>query len=245
MNTPSISTIIPVRNGAAYIADAIASIEQQVVPVTEILIVDDGSTDATQDIVARLSGKNPVIKLLEGPGKGPGPARNVALAVACGEIIAFLDADDLWPANKLELQLARINRDPHVDVVSGFVRYFDKQAANGLVPASDSRTVDIFHVHLGAAVYHRSIFEQLGNFQEGVRYSEDVDLLLRVREAGIPMTILRRITLYYRRHTDAMTTTVTHNEVRDFNSVIMQSILRRRAAGITAPLEPFSNLIEN
>lgn len=236
---------MPVKNGAAYIADAIASIEQQVVPVTEILIVDDQSTDDTLDIVARLASKNPVIKVLEGPGKGPGPARNVALTVACGEIISFLDADDLWPVNKLELQLTRINREPHVDVVSGFIRYFDKQAEGGLEPATDSRTVDIILVQLGAAIYRRSVFDQLGYFQDEGLYSEDVDLLLRIRESGIPLTILRKVTLYYRRHLDAMTTTVTPGEARDFKSVILRSILRRRAAGNTIPLEPFSNLIED
>ena len=245
MNTPSISTIIPVRNGAAYIADAIASIEQQVVPVTEILIVDDQSTDTTLDIVARLASKNPAIKLLDGPGKGTGPARNVALEVARGEIISFLDADDLWPVNKLELQIARISREPRVDVVSGFVRYFDKQAAGSLVPAPDSRMVDIFQVQLGAAIYRRSVFEQLGYFQDDGLYSEDVDLLLRIRESGIPLTILRKVTLYYRRHPDAMTTTVTPGEARDYKLVILRAIHRRRAAGFKTPLEPFSNLIED
>lgn len=245
MNTPTISTIMPVKNGAAYIADAIASIEQQAIPVTEILIVDDQSTDETMDIVARIASKNPAIKVLEGPGKGPGTARNVALTVACSEIITFLDADDLWPVNKLELQLARINREPHVDVVSGFIRYFDKQAEGGLEPATDSRTVDIFLVQLGAAIYRRSVFDRLGYFQDEGLYSEDVDLLLRIRESGIPLTILRKVTLYYRRHLDAMTTTITPGEARDFKSVILRSILRRRAAGNTTPLEPFSNLIED
>ena len=245
MKTPKITAIMPVKNGAAYIADAIKSIEQQIIHVSEILVVDDKSTDATSDIVARIAKNNSAIKLLEGPGNGPGPARNVALEIAGGEVITFLDADDLWPENKLKLQITRINQTPHVDVVSGFVRYFDKQAERALEPAKDSRIVDIFHVHLGATIYRKSVFDQLGYFQEEGRYSEDVDFLLRVREAGIPMTILRKVTLYYRRHPDAMTTTVTHNEARDFNSVIMRSIQRRRAIGTTIPMEPFSSLIED
>jgi len=244
MNKQNITTIIPVKNGARFIADALASIEQQNIPVTEILVVDDGSTDTTIEIVSSIARKNPAIKILEGPGKGPGPARNVALAIANGEILSFLDADDLWPANKLERQIGRLNNNPHVDVVSGFVRYFNKQAKGKLEPASDSRINDIFHVHLGAAVFRRSVFEKLGHFEESMLYSEDVDLILRIRGADIPMIILRDITLYYRRHPDAMTTELTEDEAKNFNKAILRSIQRRRLSGITKPFTPFSSIIE-
>ena len=244
MNKLAISTIMPVKNGARYIADAIASIEQQNVPVNEILVVDDGSTDSTIDIASDLARKNPAIKILEGPRKGPGPARNVALSIAQGDILSFLDADDLWPAGKLERQIGRMKISPHVDVVSGFVRYFNKQAESKLEPASDSRINDIFHVHLGAALFRRSVFQKLGQFEESMLYSEDVDLILRIREAEIPMVILRDITLFYRRHPDAMTTEITENEARNFNKAILRSIQRRRQAGIMKPLAPFSTIIE-
>ena len=245
VNTPSVSTIMPVKNGARYIEDALASIKQQGIPVSEILVVDDGSTDSTIDIVSSLARDNPAIRILEGPGKGPGPARNVALAVASGEIVTFLDADDLWPANKLERQIGRLESTPQVDVVSGFVRYFDKQAEDQLEPAADARTEEIFHVHLGAAVFRHSVFEKLGHFEESMLYSEDVDLVLRIREAGIPMTILRDITLYYRRHPDAMTAEITQDEARSFNMAILRSIRRRRQAGIMEPLAPFSSIMED
>lgn len=244
MMVPAISVIMPVKNGARFIADALASIELQQVPVSEILVVDDGSTDSTVDIVLSLARKNIAIRLLEGPGRGPGPARNVALSVANGEILGFLDADDLWPANKLERQIGRLNSKPHVNVVSGFVRYFNKQAKGKLEPARDSHVNDIFHVHLGAAVFRRSVFEKIGKFEESMLYSEDVDLILRIREAEIPMTILRDIMLYYRRHPDAMTTEITKDEARNFNKAILRSMQRRRQAGILKPLTPFSSIIE-
>ena len=207
--------------------------------------MDDGSTDSTIDIVSSLASKNPAIRILEGPGKGPGPARNVALKVASGEIVTFLDADDLWPADKLEHQIGRLDKSPQVDVVSGFVRYFDKQADGRLVPAPDARTEEIFHVHLGAAVFRHSVFEKLGHFEESMLYSEDVDLVLRIRESDIPMTILRNITLYYRRHPDSMTAEMTRDEAKSFNMAILRSMRRRREAGILEPLAPFSTIIED
>ena len=241
---PAISVIMPVKNGACFITDALASITLQHIPVMEILVVDDGSTDSTVDIVSSLARKNHAIRLLEGPGRGPGPARNVALSIAKGEIISFLDADDLWPSDKLERQIGRLNSKPHVDVVSGFVRYFNKQATGKLEPAKESRINDIFHVHLGAAVFRTLVFEEIGCFEESMLYSEDVDLILRIREADIPMTILRDIMLYYRRHPDAMTSEITKDEARNFNKAILRSMQRRRQAGILKPLTPFTSIIE-
>ena len=243
MNT--ISTIIPVKNGAEFIADALASISRQTIVPDEILIVDDGSTDNTLDVVHKISKSNPAIKLLQGPEKGPGSARNVALEQARGDIITFLDADDLWPADKMQVQLARLAKEPHVDVVSGFVRYFDKLCKDTLTPAEDSRTNDIFHVHLGAAVFRRSVFDKLGQFHEDMLYSEDVDLILKIRESEFPMTILRHVTLYYRRHENAMTSKMTRDESKSFNMAILRSMMRRRAAGISEPFTPFSSLIED
>lgn len=238
------TTIIPVKNGAAFIADALDSIARQALSPDEILIVDDGSTDNTANIVSQYAGSNPAIRLLEGPGKGPGPARNVALKQARGDIITFLDADDLWPADKLQVQIARMMQEPRVDVVSGYVRYFDKLDRDTLAPADESRTNDIFHVHLGAAIFRRAVFEELGEFHEEMTYSEDVDLILRIRESDFAMTILDHITLYYRRHEHAMTAKITQDEARSFNMAIMRSMMRRKAAGISEPLPPFSTLIE-
>ena len=240
-----ISTIIPVRNGAEYIPDALASISRQSILPDEILVVDDGSTDNTVDVVYKISKSNPAIQLLEGPQKGPGPARNVALKKARGDIITFLDADDLWPADKMQIQLTRLKNEPHVDVVSGFVRYFDQLCKDTLAPAEDSRTNDIFHVHLGAAVFRRSVFDKLGQFHEDMLYSEDVDLILKIRESDFPMTILKHITLYYRRHENAMTAKMTRDESKSFNMAILRSMMRRRAAGISEPFTPFSSLIED
>ena len=241
----TITTIIPVKNGAAFIADALASIDRQTTAPDEILVVDDGSTDNTVDIIQEACKCNPAIRLLNGPQMGPGPARNVALSRSRGEIITFLDADDLWPADKLQVQLARLNKTPRVDVVSGLIRYFDKLSREQLEPAEDSQINDIFHVHLGAAVFRRSVFDRLGLFHEDMLYSEDVDLILKIREAGIPMSILRHVTLYYRRHPDSMTSTMTPDESKSFNMVIMRSMMRRKAAGVNKTFTPFSSLIED
>ncbi|MFO1088007.1 MAG: glycosyltransferase family A protein [Hyphomicrobiales bacterium] len=238
-----ISAIIPVRNGEAYIRDAIRSIEAQPIKVAEIHVVNDRSTDGTQSILEDLALRIPALRLHEGPARGPGAARNVGLKAASGNVIAFLDSDDLWPPDKLERQLVRLAASPQVAMVSGFVTYFDKQDEIALAPAQDSRINDLFHVHLGASVYRREVFDMVGIFDEAFLYSEDVDLMLRIREAKIPITILRDITLFYRRHSASMTSTLTMREKQDFNRALMNSLRRRKATGEVEPLAPFRSLV--
>lgn len=239
-----VSVIIPNLNMARYLPDAVASIRRQAVPVAEILIIDAGSDDDSLAVIANLGGRYPEIRRLHSERKNPSAVRNRGLAAATGEVISFLDADDLWPADKLARQLARLAAEPPVRVVSGFVQYFDRLDRENLVPAVDSRLETLFHVHLGAAVFHHSVFEAVGPFDENLLYSEDVDLLLRIREADIPMTILRARTLYYRRHDASLMSRGDRTKERDFKSALANSLIRRRRNGRVTPLAPFETLIE-
>ena len=240
---PLISTIIPIRNGELFIADAVRSIQSQAIEVAEIHIIDDRSTDGTRAIVNRLAADDRRIQIHNGPGRGPGPARNVGLNAARGDCIAFLDCDDMWPPGKLEVQLSRLQAQPEVGMVSGFVKYFNKQDDDELAPAGDSRTEEIFHVHLGACLYWRTVFDTVGFFDENFLYSEDVDLMLRIREAGIPFAIMDDITLFYRRHDNSMTSRLTPEEKRDFHRSLTNSLIRRKKAGNLTPFKPFRDYV--
>lgn len=240
---PSISAIMPARNGAPFIRDAINSILVQQVPVDEIHVIDDGSTDGTRQVVLDLQAHTPQIILHDGPRLGPGAARNVGLQNAGGDLIAFLDCDDLWPEDKLSKQVVRMQAEPRVVMASGFVKYFDKQLESGLEPAPDARTEEIFHVHLGATIYRRETLLELGGFDESYVYSEDVDLMLRLRESNLPMTIMNEITLYYRRHENSMTSVITDREKHDFNRALFNSLRRRKQAGGDPTLAPFNQFV--
>jgi teichuronic acid biosynthesis glycosyltransferase TuaG len=102
-----VSVVMPARNAEPYIEASIRSVQAQTWKRWELLCVDDGSTDGTAAIVARLASQDPRIRPIrrEAPG-GPGPARNTAIAAARGRWLAFLDSDDLWDPEKVETQLA-------------------------------------------------------------------------------------------------------------------------------------------
>ena len=104
-----VSVIVPAYNAASFLPKAIASIDRQGYHPLEIIVVDDGSTDNTAEVVRSLPS---VSHYFHQENKGPSAARNVALKHAKGEFIAFLDSDDEWPVGKLELQLGRLRADP-------------------------------------------------------------------------------------------------------------------------------------
>ena len=117
----SVSVIIPVYNGEAYLAEAIISILNQTVSVASILVIDDGSTDHTS-IIARSFDR--LVNYIYQPNQGAAAARNRGVASATGEFIAFLDADDLWLPDKLAQQIAALQADPQLDMIFSYIQHF-------------------------------------------------------------------------------------------------------------------------
>ncbi len=241
-----VSVVIPNLNMGAFLDAALRSITRQSVPVHEVILVDNGSTDQTFDVANKhlTSGLN--LKVLECPRHGPGQSRNLGIAAAEGELIAFLDADDLWPAGKLERQVRRLAMRPAVEMVTGYTCYFDEPGESGLEPASGSHTENLFHVLVGACLYRKEVFAGIGcAFDEEFFHGEDVDLLLRLREADIPFTILRSIELYYRQHAASMMAQSDPRKHAGFRLAAHKSLTRRRAAGtLHIPLRDFTSYLE-
>src|SRR5436309_2285924 len=121
MSDPLVSVIIPTWNGAAFIGEAIDSVLRQTHRPLEVIIVDDGSTDGTPELVRRFADR---VRLVEQPNAGTATARNTGLATAHWENAAFLDHDDLWIPTKLQRQLAVV-QNSGACAVYGAVEFFD------------------------------------------------------------------------------------------------------------------------
>lgn len=224
---PRVSVIMPVYNGAKFVAEAIASLRQQDYPALEIIVVDDGSTDDTAQVVATQGND---IRYVYQLNQGPSAAKNKGLSLAQGEIIGFLDCDDLWPPDKLQLQLPRLTHDSNLDIVSGRIQYIQLPGAKDMNFQFEGPDNTITHICFGAALFRQSAFATVGGFDESLRYNEDHDWFLRAREHNLKISILEQITLRVRRHGQNM----THNQDTisiSLLKVLKKSLDRRRDEG--------------
>jgi glycosyltransferase involved in cell wall biosynthesis len=191
-----VSVIIPVRDGARYIVDAIESVLRQTKPPAELLVIDDGSRDETVEIVSRFFGRR--VRLIQQPGGGAAAARNQGVRLARYELLAFLDADDLWTSTKLEQQCAELESNATLDMVFGYVRQFvspDLEAAKRArlhCPEESARSP-----HIGTMLVRRRSFERVGPFETEWSVGEFLAWyaraqLLGLREKMIPTVLLER-----------------------------------------------------
>jgi glycosyltransferase involved in cell wall biosynthesis len=221
---PFVSVVIPAYNCERFITEAVESVRRQNHKPLEIIIVDDGSTDGTSTQVKKL-GKD--IRYVHQSNRGPAAARNRGIAMAKGDVIAFLDADDYWPANKLEIQLTRLKKDPQIEVVLG------RTQCAGLLTEADRKIRFegpdniMININLGSGLVRKAVFEKVGVFNESLRHFEDHDWFLRARERDVSMVILEDITLYYRRHENSMSRRKSANDPTMIQ-ILKKSLDRRR-----------------
>ncbi len=185
-----VSVIIPAHNYGCYINEAIRSVLDQTFKDFELIMVDDGSTDNTQEVVN--SFKDHRVKYIYQENRGVSAARNSGISAASGEYLAFLDADDIWLPQKLELQMRVMESAPLAGLVYSDIFYFDSatgvlteslfQTLNGPPPRGSvlERHVDEFFAHPSTWLVRRSVFNRVGLFDETQISAEDEDMLFRI-----------------------------------------------------------------
>jgi len=215
----TISAVIPTYNSACYLAEAVASIRSQTLPVEEIIVVDDGSADDTPTVVA---GLGPDITYIRQTNAGPAAARNRGIAAARGVLIAFLDADDIWTADKLERQTAALDRHPELALVAGDMAETDRAghiivpsvlARHGLefetlrgapIPNALARLLHTNFIPTGTVLVRTGILRELGGFNQAIRYGEDLELWARIASRHA-IACLPDVLMLRRKHDDNVT----------------------------------------
>jgi glycosyltransferase involved in cell wall biosynthesis len=195
MNSPLVSVIIPVYNGDKYVEEALASVIAQTYPNIEAIVVDDGSTDASAEIAERFEGVT-VIRKANG---GVSSARNRGIEAASGDLLAFLDHDDVHHPDKTARQVAALAAHPTMGFALCHKRYLiegdppgwfrgpgDETPVQGFVPS--------------CWMIRRDTFDQVGTFDERFRVGADYDWLARAKDLGVSYVMLPEVLVTYRVH---------------------------------------------
>jgi glycosyltransferase involved in cell wall biosynthesis len=222
--TPFVSVIVPVSNGERFLAEALESVLQQGHRPLEIVVVDDGSTDGTAAVVRRFGERVRYVHQLH---RGAPAARNQGVRVASGNVIAFLDADDLWAEDKLAVQLPLLQADRELQIILGHTQLLRRAGTEGEKTAFQPWGEPRLAPSVGSAIVRREAFECVGVFDETQQYCDDVDWFLRVRESGVGMWVHPEVVLYYRRH-EANITNNPGGGHRDLLRALKKSLDRRR-----------------
>ena len=220
VKTPLISIVIPAYNCAAYAEDSFRSVQKQDLEDWEIIFVNDGSTDNTSEVLARIALENSRVIIVEQENSRQGKARNNGISHAKGEWIAFLDADDLWSANKLSLQLNKtLEAKVDLSFTDGFICLRNdmnlREFRFGVTDKFYQGTEALLEFHqqnripTSSVLVKKSVLLEVGGFPEklDVQNCEDYLLWVKLLTKGKKFLSIGDPLLFYRVHENSSTST--------------------------------------
>jgi glycosyltransferase involved in cell wall biosynthesis len=219
-----VSVIVAVLNGERFIIPALQSIFTQNYAPYEVIVVDGNSVDRTAPISQFFRS----VKYICQGGRGLACGRNTGLEAAKGELIAFLDSDDLWLSNKLSTQVDYLLQNPEIHYVNAWVKFFVEPGAR-LRPGHTKTFLDQVHVGRtpGTLLARRSVFNLIGSFDPALSIACDVEWFKRAKDRDVPMFIIPDVLLYKRIHDRNLSSDVRTNR-REVLSLIRRTIGRQR-----------------
>jgi glycosyltransferase involved in cell wall biosynthesis len=231
----SISAVMPVYNTEEFVAESIRTVLAQTRPPDELVVVDDGSTDGTPDVLAEF-GKE--IRVVRQANQGVWGAMNTCFREARCDYVAKCDADDLWEPGKLAAQEAVVEADPMVDVTFGEARVFGNYEGRWGMPVDGTPAGPVERRRLGAVMFvdnpicpsttfvRRALFDRVGGFRD--TRCEDYDFWMRALDLGARFHYDPATLVHYRRHDS----NVSSNKLAVHESNLM---VRRRNSHLVAP----------
>ena len=220
-NLPPITIITPCRNGEQFILDAIESVRRQQYPQVEHIVADALSTDTTLALVARY----PDLIVLPGPDGGAHDAMNKGIAKATGDVIGFLNVDDVYPDNTLAVVGKVFAENPDVEVVVGTAVVFEEDAPGHrairflCIHAPNIELAEMLFGNPGINgwFFRRSLFGKIGAFDNDFFICADRQFVIRIALAGLRSVTLEQPTIWYRAHVQAQTTNRTMSNILDIS----------------------------
>lgn len=231
MTRPLVSCVVPAFNSGRYIIEALDSILAQTYSNIEVIVADDGSTDDTAEIVR---GYRERVRYLYQKTKGPAATRNLGAAAATGEFLAFLDADDLWHAAKLDRQLDRFAVMPKIEACVTHAKMFwvPQLEHEADEYRENPRSKAIPGYATTTLLARRSLFERIGNFRTDLWFADATEWFIRARESGVMVDLIPDVLTYHRMHESNLTRRRSDASKAEFARIVAESLIRRRASGV-------------
>ncbi len=231
MSRPTVSCILAVYNGRQYLAEALDSIRRQSRPVDEIIVVDDGSTDDTVEIAERFGAP---LRCIRQQNAGQSAARNHGVRVSRGDMLSFLDCDDLIHPKKIERQLRRFDEAPQLALIDAYAQNFwspevpqEQRQLTGWQAMTHSDQP--WPEFIATWLFRREAWQCAGQFDENRRFAEDSDWHDRVRFSGMPMETMRAVLARRRLHQTNLTRSNYVDHIDGLQRFYKEKIDRLRA----------------
>jgi len=205
---PKVSIIIPVYNQERYIKQCVESALSQDYENLEVIVVDDGSTDATPEILKSFEQK---IRYIRQENRGTAAARNVGLRLAQGSLVAWLDSDDVYLPGKIRAQVEKLQEEPDLALVYTDWILIDAEGRDLKVvhcpsypPKSVLDVLTFPYIFPSSVLLKKECFEKVGYYDETLRYGEDLDMWVRLLKHGYRFGHVPELLVKYRWHPGSM-----------------------------------------
>jgi glycosyltransferase involved in cell wall biosynthesis len=225
---PLISCIVPSFNSAPYLREALEGIVAQTYRPLEVIVADDGSTDTTREIASSYGN---LVCLVVQPTAGPAATRNLGLRAARGELVAFLDADDLWHAEKLARQYARFQAQPDLDLsVTAAQLFWTADLTEEEQHYHDNpRAQPLPGYATTTLLAKRAVFDRVGPFDATLWFADATEWFMRAAEHGARLELLPEVLTFHRMHPGNLTRRRSEASRQEFLRIVRASLYRQRA----------------
>jgi cellulose synthase/poly-beta-1,6-N-acetylglucosamine synthase-like glycosyltransferase len=217
----AVGVAVPAFNSERFLTAALDSVLAQTYPVADVIVLDDGSEDATARVAQSFGSP---VRVVPRPHRGAGAARSHAMALARGDFLVPLDADDLLTPRSIECRIEVLLARPELDIAYGHVRSFGRCVDGRPVPLGRSQPA-----HTPASMMvRRTAYERVGPFAAGLRVAETLDWMLRARELDLGEVTVQEHVLWRRVH-GANHSLSARSSMSEYPRALKASLDRRRA----------------
>lgn len=241
------TVIMPAYNRERYVGDALRSLLRHRPDVDlDILVIDDGSTDGTADVVCRLQAEAGSIRLIRQANAGVTAARNVGLAnlLPATRFVSFLDSDDVSTERRFAPDLALFAADPSLGMVYSRMMLVDGIDPQTLLPPDGAVCATVRGISLGTGVYRRELVDAVGPFDTRLTIGEDLDFLLRIFERRTRHVLAEHVSVLYRRHGANMTGDTLALRRGVMQAMLLSALRRRKDPSLLQAIPPFLDIAE-